>query len=837
MLKVERIILKGFTGMGLHEIETFDFTLMSDVTIILGGNGCGKTSLLNVFFPIAPPKTDFVDGGVYTNIALCGDDRYEFKVKRDGNSLVCFIKNLSKDLVVLDHANAKVYNSRVYELTGIDKEVKELINGEALLTNGNTEQRRKWFTRMSTSDLSYALDFYKKLRKQASLMNGAIDHTAKKIADLQVRVLHDDEERKLLSARLVEMESELRQLDEAIAVLPNFDGSSNRDKIVAFLKSLESQVAKVLNERTLPTDLEISVAEQTLSVWKESAASADATTDAYSRELSILMDESTRQEYLMKNHTGLKETIGDLEQALANFTVEHWQWGELPLGDNITVQMLINAQNDLSQWTYSLSGSLDEINHPSRLREAEERLAGHDAISAGLREQLQRAENVLNGLEHDRTHFIDTQEVTCPRCTHVFRPGINDSLENIEAAIRREVEVCKGLRTKIETHQSTRGDIETDVVAKRRIRDIIMTYTKDPVVGLFFKRLIVEEVFTINRDRYAMMSVQFFEELKQAIEYRRVFEDLVKAKKDWDKAVNAVGNIDGALSAKIDRIRALLAESSQKRSDAQREVVKWREELHRLNDVRTTVEFLSRAFTVLDTMIETSTTNVMVTCLQTKRQSLLDTYAVARDRFRQMDSELQTLASLESEQKELQHRQKNIRLMITAWSPEKGVLKKYIYNSIVRITEMMNRYIGAVWQYPMNVLPCDVSEGDLDYTFPYTLKNNPDPVVDVVKGSKAQKNIFNLSYRLTAYKGLNLRQYPLLLDEPSEGMDEEHKQALVAFIKMLSESGEFSQVIVVSHEPEVHSKLNEATYCVVEPTGVTLPPVYNVGVKIKYAGQ
>ena len=175
--------------------------------------------------------------------------------------------------------------------------------------------------------------------------------------------------------------------------------------------------------------------------------------------------------------------------------------------------------------------------------------------------------------------------------------------------------------------------------------------------------------------------------------------------------------------------------------------------------------------------------------------------------------------------------------MITAWSPEKGVLKKYIYNSIVRITEMMNRYIGAVWQYPMNVLPCDVSEGDLDYTFPYTLKNNPDPVVDVIKGSKAQKNIFNLSYRLTAYKGLNLRQYPLLLDEPSEGMDEEHKQALVAFIKMLAESGEFSQVIVVSHEPEVHSKLNEATYCVVEPTGVTLPPVYNVGVKIKYAGQ
>lgn len=837
MLKVERIILKGFTGMGLHEIETFDFTIMSDVTIILGGNGCGKTSLLNVFFPIAPPKTDFIDGGMYTNIAICGDDRYEFKVKRDGNSLVCFIKNLSKDLVVLDHANAKVYNSRVFELTGIDKEVKELINGEALLTNGNTEQRRKWFTRMSTSDLNYALDFYKKLRKQASLMNGAIDHTAKKIADLQVRVLHDEDERKQLSARLVEMETELRTLDEAIGLLPHFDGSANKEKIVAFLKSLESQVAKVLNERTLPTDLDISVAEQNLSIWKESAASADATAEAYSRELSILMDESTRQEYLMKNHSGLKDTIERQTATLNEISKHLVAWDILATDESLHTQMLVNAQNDLSQWSYSLSASLDEINHPSRLREAEERLAGHDTVSAGLREKLQRAESVLSGLEHDRTHFLDTQEVTCPRCTHVFRPGVNDSLENIERAIANEVRICAEFRTTIEVHHSSRGDIETDVVAKRRIRDIIMTYTKDPVVGLFFKRLIEEEVFTVNRDRYNMLSMQFFDELKQAIEYRRVFDALVKSKKDWDEAINAVGNIDGALNSKIDRIRALLAESSQKRSDAQREVVKWREALHRLNDIRTTVEFLSRAFTVLDTMIETSTTNVMVSCLQTKRQSLLDTYAVARDRFRQMDSELSNLASLVAEQKELQTRQKNIRLMITAWSPEKGVLKKYIYNSVVRITEMMNRYIGAVWQYPMNVLPCDVSEGDLDYTFPYTLKNNPDPVVDVVKGSKAQKNIFNLSYRLTAYKGLNLRQYPLLLDEPSEGMDEEHKQALVAFIKMLAESGEFSQVIVVSHEPEVHSKLNEATYCVVEPTGVTLPPVYNVGVKIKYAGQ
>lgn len=837
MLKVERIILKGFTGMGLHEIETFDFTLMSDVTIILGGNGSGKTSLLKVFYPLAPPKTEFIDGGSYTNIARCGDDRYEFKVKREGNGLVCFIKNLSKDLVILDHTNAKVYNSHVYELMGIDKEVKELIGGETLLTEGNTDQRRKWFTRMSTSDLAFALDFYKKLRKQASLLNGAIDHTSKKMADLQVRVVQDAGEREVLSTRLGTMEKELRHYDDTIAELPKFDGEANIPRIVTYLKSLESQVDKILSVRKLPTPNDISRVEHELSVWKELAASADATVTTYNKELSILMDESSRQEYLMRNHSGLKETMDTLEKTLSGYSTHQWRWEELAQGNSMTEVALQNALRESRSWSVSLSGSLDEIIYPTRLREAESVLTEHDAVSADLRDRLQRCKNLLQQHEHDRSHFLDTQEVNCPRCNNTFRPGINDSLENIEATIRKDIEFRDLLSNKLETHMSTRNEIELDVIAKRRIRDIIMTYTKDPVVGLFFKTLIEEEVFTTHRDRYGALASCFFEELSQSIQYRHTVGLLQKAKKDWDEAVNAVGNIDGALNAKIDRIRASLNEESEKRSNAQREVLRLREELHHLTDVRTTMEFLTRAFATLDRLTESSVANVLIEGLQSRRSSLLDTYAVARDRFRQMDSELQTLQSLEVELNDLKNRQRNVRLMITAWSPEKGVLRKHIFNSVVRITEMMNKYIDSVWQYPMNVLPCDVSEGDLDYTFPYLLKNKAEPVPDVCKGSKAQKNIFNLSFRLTAFKGLGLRQYPLLLDEPSEGLDEEHKSALVKFIKMLSESGEFSQVVVVSHEPEVHSKLNEATYCVIEPTGVTLPPVYNVGVKIKYAGE
>lgn len=51
--QVERIILKGYAGLGLHDIKEFDFTIRAKTMIVLGGNGCGKSSFLGVYFPIA----------------------------------------------------------------------------------------------------------------------------------------------------------------------------------------------------------------------------------------------------------------------------------------------------------------------------------------------------------------------------------------------------------------------------------------------------------------------------------------------------------------------------------------------------------------------------------------------------------------------------------------------------------------------------------------------------------------------------------------------------------------------------------------------------------------
>lgn len=96
--------------------------------------------------------------------------------------------------------------------------------------------------------------------------------------------------------------------------------------------------------------------------------------------------------------------------------------------------------------------------------------------------------------------------------------------------------------------------------------------------------------------------------------------------------------------------------------------------------------------------------------------------------------------------------------------------------------------------------------------------------------------LFDLVFRMMAYKALNLVKYPLLLDEPGSGFDEHHRVRFIDYVRQTINDGEFSQLGLISHYGSVHSRLNKASFIVVDPEGITLPATYNEDVKIGYYG-
>ena len=152
----------------------------------------------------------------------------------------------------------------------------------------------------------------------------------------------------------------------------------------------------------------------------------------------------------------------------------------------------------------------------------EEKLLTLDQNSSGLRDRLQRVVNVLQNLNHERNHYLETAEVDCPQCRFKFRPGVRRSLPELEEAIRGQMEQRNTLQTQLDSVLRDRTELESDVNYMRQVREIVLTYSKDPVLSLFFKRLQERNVFTDNRSQFGSLCAEFDRELYSAIEYHEL---------------------------------------------------------------------------------------------------------------------------------------------------------------------------------------------------------------------------------------------------------------------------------------------------------------------------
>lgn len=840
--EVERIILKGFAGLGLHDIKEFDFTIRAKTVIILGGNGCGKSSFLGIYFPIAIAKTDFKVGGSYVNYSAKDGVKYRFSMKRNEANLQCSIKNISTGEQICKDVNPKVYNMHVEDILGLNKEIIDFLNGNTRLTKANSTTRKAWFTMLSTTDLTAGLNFYKKLRTHHRDLGAVCDHLSRKIAEIKLRVVESEEERVAIKERLTSMEAEIREYSSpAIRELEEMRTHTSAP-LSYFLEQHGRRVENAAKGvQAIPADANMSddkLAELTecAQAARDTVSRIDGEIVALNRELAGYENALQRQAYLMRNHEGLQAQLTDVTArhkastvAVGEYLYTHLL--ELPISQLQPVERL------LGELLKDISRELDFITGTERLAVVEEQIAAMENELSSVTSAAEYASMRIREIEHDLSHYDQTDDVECPQCQHVFKPGVSKTRESLTVAHAHMTEARNTAEARRQQLQADRGPALDKLRAMRKLREIVIGHSNHPVLSALFKTLYTEEVLTVNRAKLRAVVGRFEAELTGAIEHIKLSEQLQKVSSEWESALASVGELDPKLLNKADETRERLAALSAKRAEALGYEAQYNDSISVINRYRTTIEEFNELQEKMRGAVEATYVEALWDTVAKNKDRLLDTYSACRTRWSAMEAELKQLADLEKEHAEHVERRYTTGHMIQAWSPEKGVLQKYYFKAIRRITEMMNHHIRNCWSYGMRVLPCSADNGDLNYQFPYSLKDKPEPVSDIAKSSTGQSEIIDLAFRLVAYRALGLEEYPLLLDEPATGFDENHRGALVDFIKRLLEQKMFSQLLVVSHLSDVHTRLSEAEYCVIEKEGVTLPERYNESIRIIYEGD
>jgi len=129
--------------------------------------------------------------------------------------------------------------------------------------------------------------------------------------------------------------------------------------------------------------------------------------------------------------------------------------------------------------------------------------------------------------------------------------------------------------------------------------------------------------------------------------------------------------------------------------------------------------------------------------------------------------------------------------------PKTGLIAKSLIGFIRHFVRNMNNLVEQVWQYPMAI---EIEEDDdftKDYRFPVRVSEHLRD--DVSTLSLGQTDIMDLAFRITLYNHLDMKGFPLLLDEAGSSLSVAHRAGFFNLMKRLVEHGYFSQVFFITH--------------------------------------
>lgn len=828
MYVVEEIELIKFFGMWLNNIDRFQMKVTAPATIIIGRNGCGKSKLMANMHPMAINKNDYDDGGSKRFDFRFNDVQYRVKSYRVKGSVKNDLLNMTTGTDIHIGANSQVHNETIFQLMGYDKDLHSLLTGSDILTDMRGPERKRWFSKLSESDLSYALKFYQRAREHLRDITGSINTTKDEISELQVRIVNTEEDYAALKVRLEELREEVTALDEEIRICASDASISEKSLDDIDIKLSAINRAVMSTQHFIPKSIEN---------FNEMANSNRIT--AAQVKYEQVMDE-------IENISKKLEHAKKLENIDLNLVVRRRDELQAIKSNLVAGQGSFAAMIDLDRSVVSGAKTIyaniltDLVNIMNELTgDHDFKLLGQTLqtkMEAGglLTENVNRARHELAVLDGRLKHIHETHDVDCTKCGYTFKPGVT---ENEEITLRsRRVELEDFIKTSTEKMAVMAQEIKQLqwlITVQANANDIMRYTSGNPAWKAFFEFLVQNDAFVGKGAVMTGAVNEFGREVDLAMELINVNDQLDKVATDYAVIKASQQDDSSVLEPRLeelnrlaggyqDTIRACRAEQDLYSSTMAR-MAKLDELEHQLYE---TVEERSRISVAL---IE----NVRMELLTEQRNEQWGFLVTVNQRFNQMDQERKKLAELTDRIKDLELRRVAASKVVAAMSPEEGILAKHLYQCITKITDLMSAYINRVWGYEMKIMACDVEDGDLDYRFPFWNGDQAKMSPDVREASRGQREVFNFVFMLTVYRALKLDRFPLFLDELGSGFDEGHRPKMVNFLKSLIDSGQHSQIFMVSHDAGTHFQLTHADVVVIDPVGVTLPPVYNKTVIIE----
>lgn len=779
------------------------------IQMVLGTNGSGKSSLLSIgFSPLPADHNDFFPGGG-REVHIHDRGRKFVIIERfDGKKYYSFsVDGVEKN----DGHTITVQLELVKEYFNYTRDIHDFITGKTKFTELSALQRRDWIARMSESDFSFAFRQFERFRKGYSSASSVVQFLRGRLNDERKRLLEPNDADEM-RARAVTLKAEIRSLMS----IPRMDGG------YVSMQDLQEEYNALFNSF-----------------------------DVFSRmEYPRLLDHGKTYDSLVEDLTGRSTALKAVQEERGSNLADLNQRLERIKGlMSVDPDALQSEQSALNQEMASLPMFTIDINPSMIVRSTEVMQALREAcadlpatrvtheVLMSISERLtarqmaySKADNLLNNIA-ERLHQINRCDtVTCPSCNHGFKPGINPSeLQELKDRQDKGGDFLKAVSGEVTTLADELADADSnykafsklDVVRRRYIAQYpgIFAYLDsvggfDLGRGLFEKLSMYDRAVNLHEKRSAL--TKRIDEIKNALEsYEREgsgFLELTEQRDALFKSYRKTFEDRNAVDQELQEVRkdkAYGIDFDNVYGSVEEQVEEWKQKL---------VVYLDReAELMADEEIAKLQTTLAINETALAEDDLVMT--IVKDLEQQLEKKL-------IEQSAYKH-------LTDAMSPKTGLIAEQITAQIGAIVGGVNQMLKRVWNHPMYIQMPEREGVDLDYKFPIIDENRPRK--DIADGSDSMLEIVNRAFVLTLYYSLNMTGFPLFLDEPGRTFDETHAHNLIPLIKDLVDSDRFSQILIISHDPDNQRAFPNSETIIIDDRNINYPHPYNEHVEFEYA--
>lgn len=819
---ITRFVLHGYQPLFmLSHIHHFEIKPTQIYQLIIGTNGCGKSSIMREMTPMPASKDDYAKDGYKTIEFTHRGSSYELTstfAKGPSHSFLCNGQELNPG------GTATVQRELIEQHLGIDNDIMSVLLGRSKFTSMPPMKRRDWVIRLSGNDMDYAMRVFNRLKSKTRDVQGHIKMLNTRLAN-EVKLIPTPEAIQAIDETCQKLRGELNELLQC----REYNASKMEEvqqRVTALMDLIERTAKRITGQQPLklkkpPVDqeqltIEIARLKETLTFQREKLAND---TDEYNK-LKEIIDNLAKLRAgnvadLVNHLNGLIQSRESLMQQCHKGRVvnpEVFRAAFMAIRPQL-VEIFSAMPSDL-EWDKGRK----ETNHRERLNE--------------LHLLIDRTNEAIIKQRHRLEHIRKSQKVNCPRCNYSWLDGVGENEESqIEHAIETLVATLAKAKEDLKQAEQVLETYLECLAYTRRLNQLVSS-------NKHLQPLWEDIIATWDNGRTPMLVLPqlsaWEHSLDVAVQLQSIEKEIAEVEQLRERLSNE-GSV--TINQHCERAEQLEASITAQTTALQIQTLHtqtletFAEQVRRMTATRQELEGYMSQFNDLMVELSHAVKNRLIDEAITTRHGLL---GKAEDSLNKARTAAALIEDLERSKREAELDFEAFTLLTDEMSPVDGLIADQVVGFLDCFTDKINEVLSQIWTYDFRVLPCANAAGELDYKFPMRINASEKRVPDVSEGSTSQVDGIDFAFMLIVRLYLGLDDLPLYLDELAPSLDEQHRLNIVMFAKRFVEMGRCSQMWMISHYAVQSGAFQPSETCVVNANNiVSLPDTYNKHVTLK----